>query len=143
MAKLGLSLIAVLSLIVMPLAAQEAVNSRHVLLPSELSLYTLGDEKFYLAGFAHNFEMMDDSSVSVSFNLTDGNENIRIEYAGMLPDLIDDGSATIVRGFLRNSILIADTILLLLPNKCEQLFPKAVIAELKWLGFSECDEALS
>ena len=54
----------------------------------------------------------EDSSLNVQFDLTDGKENITVQYNGILPDLFREGQGIVAHGRMNtNNTLVADEVL--------------------------------
>ena len=51
------------------------------------------------------------SGVDNFFAITDGTNEVKVQYAGVLPDLFAEGRGVIVRGKLKNNIFIASQVL--------------------------------
>ena len=51
------------------------------------------------------------SGVDNFFVITDGTNEVKIQYAGVLPDLFAEGRGVIVRGKLKNNVFIASQVL--------------------------------
>ena len=51
------------------------------------------------------------SGVDNLFVITDGTNEVKVQYAGVLPDLFAEGRGVIVRGKLKNNVFIASQVL--------------------------------
>ena len=51
------------------------------------------------------------SGVDNLFIITDGTNEVKVEYTGVLPDLFAEGRGVIVRGKLKNNVFIASQVL--------------------------------
>ena len=51
------------------------------------------------------------SGVDNFFVITDGTNEVKVQYAGVLPDLFAEGRGVIVRGKLKNNVFIASQVL--------------------------------
>ena len=51
------------------------------------------------------------SGVDNFFVITDGTNKVKVQYAGVLPDLFAEGRGVIVRGKLKNNVFIASQVL--------------------------------
>ena len=51
------------------------------------------------------------SGVDNLFVITDGTNEVKVEYTGVLPDLFAEGRGVIVRGKLKNNVFIASQVL--------------------------------
>ena len=51
------------------------------------------------------------SGVNNFFVITDGTNEVKVQYAGVLPDLFAEGRGVIVRGKLKNNVFIASQVL--------------------------------
>ncbi len=51
------------------------------------------------------------SGVDNFFVITDGTHEVKVQYAGVLPDLFAEGRGVIVRGKLKNNVFIASQVL--------------------------------
>ena len=49
--------------------------------------------------------------VNNSFVITDGNNEVEVQFVGVLPDLFAEGRGVIVRGKLKNNVFIASQVL--------------------------------
>ena len=51
------------------------------------------------------------SGVDNFFAITDGTNEVKVQYAGVLPDLFAEGRGVIVRGKLKNNVFVASQVL--------------------------------
>ena len=51
------------------------------------------------------------SGVDNSFVITDGTNEVKVQYTGVLPDLFAEGRGVIVRGKLKNNVFVASQVL--------------------------------
>ena len=51
------------------------------------------------------------TGVDVSFVITDGANEVKVEYTGVLPDLFAEGRGVIVRGRLKENVFVASQVL--------------------------------
>ena len=51
------------------------------------------------------------SGVDNFFVITDGTNEVKVQYAGVLPDLFAEGRGVIVRGKLKNNVFVASQVL--------------------------------
>ena len=51
------------------------------------------------------------SGVDNLFVITDGTNEVKVQYTGVLPDLFSEGRGVIVRGKLKNNVFIASQVL--------------------------------
>ena len=51
------------------------------------------------------------SGIDNLFVITDGTNEVKVQYAGVLPDLFAEGRGVIVRGKLKNNVFIASQVL--------------------------------
>ena len=51
------------------------------------------------------------TGVDVLFEITDGTNEVKVKYTGVLPDLFAEGRGVIVRGKLKDNIFIASQVL--------------------------------
>ena len=49
--------------------------------------------------------------VNNSFVITDGNNNVNVQFIGVLPDLFAEGRGVIVRGQFKNNVFVASQVL--------------------------------
>ncbi len=72
-------------------------------------------------------------TLKVTFNVTDLQHRIQVDYEGILPDLFREGQGVMAKGLLRNNkLFIADEIL---AKHDENYMAKEVKAELKKSGY--------
>ncbi len=67
----------------------------------------------------------------VAFTVTDGGADIRVTYAGLLPDLFREGQGVVVQGRLKDGGVIADNVL---AKHDENYMPREVAEALKEQG---------
>lgn len=70
-------------------------------------------------------------AVKVAFVVTDGEAQLPVSYAGILPDLFREGQGVIVEGRLEGGVLVADSVL---AKHDENYMPKEVADALKAKG---------
>ena len=49
--------------------------------------------------------------INNSFSITDGNNEVKVQFAGVLPDLFAEGRGVIVRGQFKDNIFVASQVL--------------------------------
>ena len=49
--------------------------------------------------------------INNSFGITDGNNEVKVQFVGVLPDLFAEGRGVIVRGKFKNNIFVASQVL--------------------------------
>ena len=49
--------------------------------------------------------------INNSFGITDGNNEVKVQFVGVLPDLFAEGRGVIVRGQFKNNIFVASQVL--------------------------------
>ena len=71
------------------------------------------------------------SGVDNLFVITDGTNEVKVQYTGVLPDLFAEGRGVIVRGKLKNNVFIASQVL---AKHDEKYMPREVADKLKEQG---------
>ena len=85
-----------------------------------------------LGGLVKPGSVSRDSNLMVRFEVTDGNKDIRVTYAGLLPDLFREGQGVVTEGALDAvGLFQADTVL---AKHDETYMPKEVADALKKQG---------
>ena len=51
------------------------------------------------------------AGINSSFTITDGSNEVKVEFIGVLPDLFAEGRGVIVRGQLKDSVFVASQVL--------------------------------
>jgi cytochrome c-type biogenesis protein CcmE len=92
--------------------------------PSSTKLIRIG-------GLVEVGSLLIDSSGSINFKVTDGNESISVSYSGILPDLFSEGQGMIGKGYFKSNLFIAKEIL---AKHDEKYMPIEVIDVLKEQG---------
>ena len=54
---------------------------------------------------------VESTGVNNSFVITDGNNEVEVEFVGVLPDLIAEGRGVIVRGQFKDNVFVASQVL--------------------------------
>ena len=92
--------------------------------PSSTKLIRIG-------GLVEVGSLLIDSSGSINFKVTDGNESISVSYSGILPDLFSEGQGMIGKGYFKSNLFVAKEIL---AKHDEKYMPIEVIDVLKEQG---------
>ena len=72
--------------------------------PSSTKLIRIG-------GLVEVGSLLINSSGSINFKVTDGNESISVSYSGILPDLFSEGQGMIGKGYFKSNLFVAKEIL--------------------------------
>ena len=56
-------------------------------------------------------DSVESSGVENSFRITDGNNEVKVEFVGVLPDLFAEGRGVIVRGQFKDNVFLASQVL--------------------------------
>jgi len=75
------------------------------------NLNTSNSERIKLGGFVENESIEKKSDGITSFFITDGNENIEINYDGFVPELFQEEMGVILDGFFKDGIFYSDDML--------------------------------
>ncbi len=86
-------------------------------------------QRFQLGGLVKQASWI--SGATHRFVITDTKADVPVSFTGILPDLFREGQGTIVKGFLRDGIFIADDVL---AKHDEKYMPREVIDALKEQG---------
>jgi cytochrome c-type biogenesis protein CcmE len=92
--------------------------------PSSTKLIRIG-------GLVEVGSLLINSSGSINFKVTDGNESISVSYSGILPDLFSEGQGMIGKGYFKSNLFLAKEIL---AKHDEKYMPIEVIDVLKEQG---------
>ena len=92
--------------------------------PSSTKLIRIG-------GLVEVGSLLIDSSGSINFRVTDGNESISVSYSGILPDLFSEGQGMVGKGYFKSNLFVAKEIL---AKHDEKYMPIEVIDVLKEQG---------
>ena len=92
--------------------------------PSSTKLIRIG-------GLVEVGSLLINSSGSINFKVTDGNESIPVSYSGILPDLFSEGQGMIGKGYFKSNLFVAKEIL---AKHDEKYMPIEVIDVLKEQG---------
>ena len=92
--------------------------------PSSTKLIRIG-------GLVEVGSLLIDSSGSINFKVTDGNESISVSYSGILPDLFSEGQGMVGKGYFKSNLFVAKEIL---AKHDEKYMPIEVIDVLKEQG---------
>ena len=92
--------------------------------PSSTKLIRIG-------GLVEVGSLLINSSGSINFKVTDGNESISVSYSGILPDLFSEGQGMIGKGYFKSNLFVAKEIL---AKHDEKYMPIEVIDVLKEQG---------
>jgi len=74
-------------------------------------LNTSNSERIKLGGFVENESIEKKSDGITSFFITDGNENIEINFDGFVPELFQEEMGVILDGFFKDGIFYSDDML--------------------------------
>jgi len=74
-------------------------------------LNTSNSERIKLGGFVENESIEKKSNGITSFFITDGNENIEINFDGFVPELFQEEMGVILDGFFKDGIFYSDDML--------------------------------
>lgn len=94
-------------------------------------------EQFRVGGLVEEGSVERGTGETVSFVVTDGNEAVKIQYTGILPDLFREGQGMIALGSFENGIFTASEVL---AKHDENYMPKEVADALKEQGLFKGDE---
>ena len=95
--------------------------------------------QFRLGGVVQPGSFKRGNGLSVSFEVSDGNAKLPVDYTGILPDLFREGQGVVAEGTLDASgVFRADTVL---AKHDERYMPKAVVDALKKSGHWKDDYA--
>jgi len=75
------------------------------------NLNTNNSERIKLGGFVENESIEKKSDGITSFFITDGNENIEINFDGFVPELFQEEMGVILDGFFKDGIFYSDDML--------------------------------
>ena len=75
------------------------------------NLNTGNSERIKLGGFVENESIEKKSDGITSFFITDGNENIEINFDGFVPELFQEEMGVILDGFFKDGIFYSDDML--------------------------------
>jgi len=102
--------------------------------PSEIASGKAGEGKrFRIGGLVVNGSVERGGGREVSFALTDNAAEIKVVYAGILPDLFREGQGIVAQGTLRpDGVFAADEVL---AKHDERYMPKEVAEAVKRSGF--------
>ena len=84
-----------------------------------------------LGGLVKSGSLVRGENLAVRFAVTDGNRDIAVSYAGVLPDLFREGQGVVAEGTLDGGLFRADTIL---AKHDETYMPREVADALKKQG---------
>jgi len=98
--------------------------------PAQVAANRPGDGvRFQLGGLVKDGSWI--SGATHEFVITDTRADVPVRFTGIVPDLFREGQGTIVKGFLRNGVFIADDVL---AKHDEKYMPREVIDALKEQG---------
>ena len=75
------------------------------------NLNTSNSERIKLGGFVENESIEKKSDGITSFFITDGNENIEINFDGFVPELFQEEMGVILDGFFKDGVFYSDDML--------------------------------
>ena len=76
-----------------------------------INLNTSNSERIKLGGFVENESIEKKSDGITSFFITDGNENIEINFDGFVPELFQEEMGVILDGFFKDGVFYSDDML--------------------------------
>ncbi|MGB3147472.1 MAG: cytochrome c maturation protein CcmE [Paracoccaceae bacterium] len=88
-------------------------------------------EIFRIGGLVEKGSLVRGAGKTISFNVTDGNSAVPVQFTGILPDLFAEGQGMIGTGQMRGTTFVASEIL---AKHDENYMPKEVIDALKEQG---------
>ncbi len=94
------------------------------------------DQRIRVGGLVVKGSIAKDNNI-IRFNVTDGSNDVRINYDGVLPDLFREGQGIIAEGYWQGSDFTADIIL---AKHDETYMPKEVADMLKEQGVWQDDK---
>ena len=102
--------------------------------PSELAAKTAQmrpDARMRIGGLVQPGSVLKSDDRHVSFAITDNRTEVKVTYAGLLPDLIREGQGVVAEGQLVNGVFRADSVL---AKHDENYMPREVADSLKQQG---------
>jgi cytochrome c-type biogenesis protein CcmE len=97
--------------------------------------------RFRLGGLVKEGSVQRGDNQQVAFEIMDGQDSIRVNYTGMLPDLFREGQGVIAEGALENSgVFRADSVL---AKHDENYMPREVADTLRRQGLWQGDSKAS
>lgn len=100
--------------------------------PTELMAEARGpDQLLRVGGLVADGSLSRGDGSTVRFDVTDGNETIRVAYEGVLPDLFREGQGVVAQGYWRNGAFEAVEVL---AKHDESYMPREVADALKEQG---------
>lgn len=107
----GLILLAVGSATALTVLALQQ-NMTYLYTPSEILAGKVGPgTRFRIGGMVKESSIERGQSLTVKFDVTDGDGDMRVEYEGILPDLFREKQSVIATGEMRGGIFIASEVL--------------------------------
>ena len=102
--------------------------------PSELAAKTAQmrpDARMRIGGLVQPGSVLKSDDRHVSFAITDNRTEVKVTYAGLLPDLFREGQGVVAEGQLLNGVFRADSVL---AKHDENYMPREVADSLKQQG---------
>ena len=102
--------------------------------PSELAAKTAQmrpDARMRIGGLVQPGSVLKSDDRHVSFAITDNRTEVKVTYAGLLPDLFREGQGVVAEGQLVNGVFRADSVL---AKHDENYMPREVADSLKQQG---------
>ena len=102
--------------------------------PSELAAKTAQmrpDARMRIGGLVQPGSVLKSDDRHVSFAITDNRTEVKVAYAGLLPDLFREGQGVVAEGQLVNGVFRADSVL---AKHDENYMPREVADSLKQQG---------
>ncbi len=102
--------------------------------PSELAAKTAQmrpDARMRIGGLVQPGSVLKSDDRHVSFAITDNRTEVKVTYAGLLPDLFREGQGVVAEGQLVNGVFRADSVL---AKHYENYMPREVADSLKQQG---------
>lgn len=107
----GLILLAVSVATALTVTALQA-NMTYLFTPSEIVAGKApADARFRIGGMVKEHSIERGHSLTVAFVVTDGDDDMRVEYEGILPDLFREKQSVIATGSMRGGKFIATEVL--------------------------------
>ena len=102
-------------------------------MPGDLQAAPLSPgQRFRLGGLVEEGSIVRDQGARIEFSVTDGEQTVRVHYAGILPDLFREQQGVITEGSLgADGVFLADSVL---AKHDENYMPKEVADSLKAKG---------
>ncbi|MEM9148477.1 MAG: cytochrome c maturation protein CcmE [Pseudomonadota bacterium] len=107
--------------------------------PSEIVAEQPGpDQRLRIGGLVATGSVVRGQGETVSFDITDGAETVRLSFTGVLPDLFREGQGIVAEGRVIKGVFMADEVL---AKHDENYMPREVADALKEQGHWKADAA--